>query len=212
MYKLLRFFWFEKASVRLLTEHADYRRMTSETDPDVMEGLPREYVAVRFYFRPSFPDTPENRRFAIDVIRSISRDIPVVLLNTGLALDDHEDVDVANNKNVYRVDHLMTPQRNLEVQTVIISEARAFVGSYGGLAYLGPFYGVPSVGFYSAESELIPAHLDVGWRLGKTMGAPLTALHVSSAGVLRMLLGLSGPAAESAPHFEGLPAASAGPR
>ncbi len=45
----------------------------------------------------------------------------------------------------------MTPQRNLEVQTVIISEARAFVGSYGGLAYLGPFYGVPSVGFYSAS-------------------------------------------------------------
>ena len=212
MYKLLRFFWFEKASVRLLTEHADYRRMTSETDPDVMAGLPREYVAVRFYFRPSFPDTPENRRFAIDVIRSISRDIPVVLLNTGLNLDDHEDVDVANNKNVYRVDHLMAPQRNLEVQTRIIGEARAFVGSYGGLAYLGPFYGVPSVGFYSAESELIPAHLDVGWRLGKTMGAPLTALHVSSAGMLRMLLGLSGPAAESAPHFEGLPAASAGPR
>ena len=71
------------------------------------------------------------------MIRSISRDIPVVLLNTGLALDDHEDVDVANNKNVYRVDHLMTPQRNLEVQTVIISEARAFVGSYGGLAFWG---------------------------------------------------------------------------
>jgi hypothetical protein len=220
MYKLLRFFWFEKASVRLLTEHAEYRRMDGPAEAghygspgvDVMEGLPREYVAVRFYFRPSFPDTPENRRFASDVIRSISRDIPVVLLNTGLNLDDHEDVDVANNKGVHKVDHLMTPQRNLEIQTRIISEARAFVGSYGGLAYLGPFYGVPSVGFYSAESELIPAHLDVGWRLGKTMGAPLTALHVSSAGMLRMLLGLSGQAAESTPQFEGLPAASAGPR
>jgi glycosyltransferase involved in cell wall biosynthesis len=230
MYKLLRFFWFEKASVRLLTDHAEYRKMNSpakagryEVGPakagpsdagevDVMEGLPRDYVAVRFYFRPSFPDTPENRRFAADIIRSISRDIPVVLLNTGLSLDDHEDVDVGNNKNVYRVDHLMTAQRNLEIQTRVISEARAFVGSYGGLAYLGPFYGVPSVGFYSAESELIPAHLDVGWRLGKSRGAPLTALHVSSARMLRMLLGLPGPAAESAPHLEGLPAASAGPR
>ena len=230
MYKLLRFFWFEKASVRLLTEHAEYRKMNSpakaghydvspakaghyeggETDPT--KGLPREYVAVRFYFRPSFPDTPENRRFAADVIRSISRDIPVVLLNTGLSLDDHEDVDVGNNTNVHHLGHLMTPQRNLEIQTRVISEARAFVGSYGGLAYLGPFYGVPSVGFYSAESELIPAHLDVGWRLGKSMGAPLTALHVTSAGMLRMLLGLSGPAAESTPDFEGLPAASAGPR
>ena len=133
-------------------------------------------------------------------------------MNTGLSLDDHEDVDVGNNTNVHHLGHLMTPQRNLEIQTRVISEARAFVGSYGGLAYLGPFYGVPSVGFYSAESELIPAHLDVGWRLGKSMGAPLTALHVTSAGMLRTLLGLSGPAAESTPDFEGLPAASAGPR
>ena len=64
MYKLLRFFWFEKASVRLLTEHADYRRLTPEPRLSVMAGLPNQYVAVRFYFRPSFPDTPENRRFA----------------------------------------------------------------------------------------------------------------------------------------------------
>src|SRR4030095_24955 len=176
----------------------EYRRMDGPAkaghydagDADVMEGLPREYVAVRFSFRPSFPDTPENRRFAADVIRSIARDIPVVLLNTGLSLDDHEDVDVGNNKNVYRLDHLTSPQRNLEIQTRIISEARAFVGSYGGLAYLGPFYGVPSVGFYSHESELVPAHLDVGWRLGRSTGAPLTTLDARSAGTLRMLLGI----------------------
>ena len=72
----------------------------------------------------------------------------MVLLNTGLDLDDHEDVDVPAT-SVHRVDHLMTPERNLEVQTRIISDARAFVGTYGGLAYLGPFYGVPSIGFYS---------------------------------------------------------------
>jgi glycosyltransferase involved in cell wall biosynthesis len=107
MYKLLRFFWFEKASVRLLTDHADYRRLMPPSDEGTLEGLPKDYVAVRFYFRPSFPDTPENRRFAADVIRSISRDIPVVLLNTGLSLDDHEDVDVTGTKGEHRVDHLI---------------------------------------------------------------------------------------------------------
>jgi hypothetical protein len=212
MYKLLRFFWFEKASVRLLTDHADYRRLMPPSDEGTLEGLPKDYVAVRFYFRPSFPDTPENRRFAADVIRSISRDIPVVLLNTGLSLDDHEDVDVTGTKGVHRVDHLMTPERNLDIQTRVISQARAFVGTYGGLSYVGPFYGVPSIGFYSHASELIPAHLDVGWRLGRAMDAPLTSLHVSSAGTLQMLLGLSGPAAGTAARFEGWPAASAGPR
>jgi hypothetical protein len=213
MYKLLQFFWFGKASVRLLTEHAEYRRLVSDNnDDDTLTGLPKEYVAVRFYFRPSFPDTPENRRIAADIIRSLGEYLPVVLLNTGLNVDDHEDVDVPGGKGVYRVDHLMTPQRNLEIQTRVISHARAFVGTYGGLTYLGPCYGVPSIGLYSHESELIPAHLDVGWRLGRAMAAPLTPLHVRSADTLRMLLGLSGPEEHAAPRFEGLPAASAGPR
>jgi hypothetical protein len=211
MYKLFCFFWFGKATVRLFTAHADVRRFEPQADADVLKALPKEYVAVRFYFRPSFPDTPENRRFATDVIRSLSRDVPVVLLNTGLNLDDHEDLDVAV-KSVYRVDHLMTPDRNLDIQTAVISHARAFVGTYGGMAYLGPFYGVPAVGFYSRETELIPEHLEIGWRLGRAMAAPLTALHVSSAETLRMLLGLSGPGADAAADFEGLPAASAGPR
>jgi hypothetical protein len=100
MYKLLRFFWYEKASARLLTEHTDYRRLTASPDSAAIEELPSEYVAVRFYFRPSFPDTPENRRFATGVIRSISRELPVVLLNTGLDLDDHEDLEVPGGKGV----------------------------------------------------------------------------------------------------------------
>jgi hypothetical protein len=212
MYKLLQFFWFGKASVRLLTEHAEYCRLVTDNNDDALAGLPKEYVAVRFYFRPSFPETPENRRIAADIIRSLSEYLPVVLLNTGLNVDDHEDVDVADGKGVYRVDHLMTPQRNLEIQTRVISHARAFVGTYGGLTYLGPCYGVPSIGLYSHESELIPAHLDVGWRLGRAMAAPLTPLHVKSADTLRMLLGLSGPEEHAAVRFEGLPAASAGPR
>ena len=171
---------------------------------------------MRFYFRPSFPDTPANRRFAADVIRSLSREVPVVLLNTGLNLDDHEDLQVPGGMGVHRVDHLMTPQQNLDVQTRIIANARGFVGTYGGLAYLGPFYGVPSVGFYTNAAELVPAHLDVGWRLGRLTGAPLSVVDATSAGMMRLLFGGSGPrqaadAAEAA--LRAVTAASAaGPR
>jgi hypothetical protein len=171
--------------------------------------LPKEYVAVRFYFRPSFPDTPANRRFAADMIREISREVPVVLLNTGLNLDDHEDIDVSDGKGVYRVDNLMTPQRNLAVQTRVIANARAFVGTYGGLAYVAPCYGVPSVGIYSNEAELIPAHLDAGWRLGRSMGAPVVALDARGVGLLRTLLGLTNDAARD---IRPLKTASGGPR
>ncbi len=187
MYRLLRFYWFEKAGVRLLTRHTDYQALVPMERSAALKDLPSEYVAVRFYFRPSFPDTPENRRFAADVIRSISRETPVVLLNTGLQLDDHEDMSVEDGR-VFRVDHLMALERNLEVQTEIISHARAFVGTYGGLAYLAPFYGVPSISFYSTESELIPAHLDTAWRLARTLKVPVAAVPTATAGWLRFVL------------------------
>ena len=187
MYKLLRFCWFEKAGMGLLKYHTEYRRLAPVERSQALKDLPREFVAVRFYFRPSFPDTAENRRFAMDTIRSISRDVPVVLLNTGLRPDEHEDLDVPGS-GVYRVDRLMMLEQNLEIQTEIISHARAFVGTYGGLAYVGPFYGVPSISFYSTESELVPAHLDVSWRLGQAMGVPVSVVHTQMAGLLRTLL------------------------
>ena len=201
MYKLLRFYWFEKAGAALLTKHTVYTTLTPPEPLPAVEGLPAEYVAVRFYFRPSFPDTPENRRFAADTIQAISREMPVVLLNTGISLDEHDDVQVPGGQGVYRVDHLMTPGANLELQTRIISRARAFVGTYGGLAYVAPFYGVPVIGFYSDETELVPAHLDVGWRLGKLIGTPAVALDTRSAPLLNMLF--EGAAAPLAPAAAG---------
>ena len=188
MYRILRFYWFEKAGIGLLDRHTEFRRLAPIERTAALKDLPADYIAVRFYFRPSFPDTPENQRFAAHVIRSLSEEIPVVLLNTGLRLDDHDDMDVPG-KNIYRVDDLMRLEQNLEIQTEIISHARAFVGTYGGLAYLGPFYGVPSVSFYSTEEELVPAHLDVSWRLGRTMSVSVTTLHTKMAGLLRGALG-----------------------
>jgi hypothetical protein len=186
MYRLLRFYWYEKAGIGLLKHHTEYRPLVPVERRAALAGLPADYVAVRFYFRPSFPDTPENHRFAADLIRSLSRTVPVVLLNTGLKLDDHADLTMPGS-GVFHVEELMRPEQNLEVQTEIISHARAFVGTYGGLAYLGPFYGVPSISFYSTEAELIPAHLDVGWQLGETMNAPMTALHTGLAGLLHTI-------------------------
>jgi hypothetical protein len=53
----------------------------------------------------------------------------------------------------------MSAETNLAVQTVAISRARGFVGTYGGLAYLGPFLGVPSISFSSEPEHTQPWHL-----------------------------------------------------
>jgi hypothetical protein len=136
--------------------------------PDLgpLEGrLPDDYVAVRFYGRPSFPDSPEARRLAESVIRSITRSTSVVLLNNWLELDDHSDVDLSLGDNVVTIDELMEPANNLHIQTIALSRARGFVGTYGGLSYLAPFLNVPSVGFSSIPGYAAPWHLDLAQRI-----------------------------------------------
>ena len=185
MYRMLRYYWFEKGAVSLLKDHTEYVRLPSAGEP--IPDLPRDYVALRFYFRPSFPDTRENRRFIASTVKSIARHTAVVVLNTGLNLDDHEDFSPDEDVRVHRVDHLMTPSRNLEIQSRVIQHARAFVGTYGGLAYLGPFYGVPSVGVYSDIKHIVLTHLDTSERLCRHVDSSLVTLDTASAGPLQMM-------------------------
>lgn len=183
MYNLYRYYWYEKGSISLIRDHSEFRRLP--TLKPMPAGLPREYVAVRFYFRPSFPDTPENRAFVTTAIQTLAAHVPVVLLNTGLALDDHEDFWPDDLRNVHDVRAMMTPRENLDTQTRIIAGARAFVGTYGGLAYLGPLLGIPSVGVYSEMNHIIPAHLDISDRLCAAMKTPMVTLDVRASELLR---------------------------
>ena len=137
----------------------------------VLDGvLPDEYVAVRFYFRSSFPDSRENREFASDVVQRLAGKQPVVLLNTSLTLDDHADFATATGGRVVTIDHAMHPWDNLHVQTIAISRASAFVGTYGGLAYLAPLFGVPSVGFSSLPECTRPWHLELAQNVFRAPG------------------------------------------
>lgn len=142
--------------------------------------LPDDYVAVRFYFRPSFPDTEENRRFAAAVVDSLAAHTTVALLNTGIELDDHRDFASSPNERVIPVGQLASPADNLHVQTIALSRARAFVGTYGGLSYLAPFLRVPSLAFSSAPEHTHPWHLELAQRVFACNGwAPLLALRPS---------------------------------
>lgn len=129
--------------------------------------LPDEYVAVRFYSRPSFPDCNETRAFARSVVVSLARHTNVVLLNNGMELDDHADhlEGFALPERVHSIDHLMTPETNLDVQTAAIGRSRAFVGTYGGLSYLAPYLGVPSVGFSTLPEYTFHGHLNLAERV-----------------------------------------------
>jgi len=138
-----------------------YRPM-SAPEPGVLAGqLPEEFVAVRFYFRASFPDTEENVDFARRTVEALAEHTDVVLLNPSISVDDHWDFEPAGGGRVIRIDHLMTPRTNLAVQTAAVARAQAFVGTYGGLAYLPPMLGVRSDSVFSDPSRFKHHHQEL---------------------------------------------------
>ncbi|MBF8299646.1 MAG: hypothetical protein HW394_16 [Acidobacteria bacterium] len=190
MYRLFMPFWKDLALIASVEKYAAYERLPAVDDP-VLRDLPADYVAARFYFSECFPDTPANRAFVASTIDSISRQTPVVLLNTPFAVDDHRDWEPAGGR-VYTVSAHMAATRNLAVQTAVISRARAFVGTYGGYSYLAPFCGVPSLAFYS-ERTFKASHLQVARRALERLGhAALVPMHVSDVPLLRLAAGAVG--------------------
>jgi hypothetical protein len=77
-----------------------------------------------------------------------------------------------------------SPAENLAWQTSIIAGADAFVGTYGGFAYLAPFCGIRSIAFYS-DRNYFTYHLGLAQRAFSEIGsAPLEAIDVATARIL----------------------------
>ena len=172
MYHVLAPFWTGQAPHTLADRYLRFDRITP---PPLADGihLPEDFIAVKFYFNPSFPDTPANRRFAADVIALLAGNRPVVLMTTGFRVDEHPEVSDVSANVTSIADHLV-PRNNLEVQTAVVARARAFVGTYGGFSYVPTFVGVPSYSFYSNPS-FNPRHLDVIKAASVELTVPYTA-------------------------------------
>jgi hypothetical protein len=157
MFTRLRGLWFKDESIDTLWPRVEYRRL--DVAPEPVAGLPGDYVAVKAYFNEVLPGSDENRAFFRSVVERLAERTDVVLLSTGLLVDDHEEWAHVH-KRVHPVEHLLRPEDNLAVQTRIIAAARGLVATYGGFSYLGPCLGVPTRTFYAVEQS-VPLHLEV---------------------------------------------------
>ena len=190
MYRLFHPYWKEQMSSSLVDTFASFQRLPPVDASDIASALPADYVAVRFYFNESFPDTEENKRFVTRLIDTLTERGDVVLLNPDLHIDDHWEMKIARNPRVHSVDHLMTPRNNLEIQTKVISRSRAFVGTYGGLSYLAPMYGVTALAFYSHREKFSSQHLEVARRVfGGFKRGSYVVLDTSDTEVLGLAFG-----------------------
>ena len=169
MYRLFSLFWSGQRAMSFLDAHTRFEPIVP---PRILEEgrLPREYVAVKFYAARSLPDTPDVRRTLAWFVESLAERTTVVLLDTGLVLDEHMDYSFGPSGRVISAKSWMTPANNLGVQTQIIAGAQAFAGTCGSVAWLAPMLGVHTSAVY-VDPKWLHAHLGVMLRACHRAGA-----------------------------------------
>jgi hypothetical protein len=167
MYRLFQQFMLGHRASSFLLRRTRYRRLQV---PDVpLPVLPADYVAVKFYTAASLPPTPAITRMLQSMVLALAEQHPVVMLDTGLALDDHDDYTFARAGRIHTVRDELRPQDNLAVQTAIIAKARAFVGTCGSVAWLAPMLGVDTTAVL-ADARFLHGHLQVARQVFQTLG------------------------------------------
>ena len=185
LYRLFHQFWLGHRPPSFLEKRTKYRLMAA---PAVeLPALPPEFAAVKFYTAASLPPTDTVRRALQSVVLGLAERMPVVMLDTGLALDDHEDYSFAAAR-IQSVRESLRPRDNLAVQTAIISRASSFVGTCGALAWLAPMLGVDTTAVL-ADARFLHGHLQVARRVYATIcGGRFSPLDLSAVDQLGLSL------------------------
>ena len=195
MYRLFTSYWKEEAVLEPITAFLRYAPLPAPPPHPVTRSLPVDYVAAKFYFSQSFPDTAANRAFVQRALATVAAQLPVVVLSAGAPLDDHHDALVATGSQVHAIH--ADVRDNLAAQSAVVAGARGFIGTYGGFSYLAPMYGVDSLSFFSAREKLVPFHLEHAQRVyGSGPGGRFLAVDVADAGAVSMTF----PRAQAAVH------------
>lgn len=155
MYRLFENYWKGRKSISSIERLLSYSCLSRLPVPDNLKNS--DYIAVKFYYSDSFPKTKQNQDFVDELISRLSSKNNVVLMHTGLKIDDHSELQVKKGNIIMM--NSVKPNENLFEQTKILSNAKAFYGTYGGFSYLPPLFGVPSYSFYSDEEKFHLGHL-----------------------------------------------------
>ena len=133
-----------------LAEHARYDRFDTPPLPQTDVPGKEPYVAASFWFNNCFPDSPGHRQIIDDVLQEVSRLAPVVIINPG-RVPGLSDAIAAND----RIRVVVPPETDhtLRDQAAVISGARAFLGTFGGMSLMAPFYNVPASLVFAEEAQ-----------------------------------------------------------
>ena len=171
MFRLFRHAWHGNVAMDVFWNHTRYERLRRETFADGLElPLPPEFIAAKLYTGPALSRSDATREALRQLVTRAASGLPLVLLATRFGLDEHDDFDFSGIPGVIDAQRWMTPRTNLDVQLAIVARSRAFLSACGGLAWVAPFIGVPTVAVYDSDHLLAP-HLLVERQAGKRTGA-----------------------------------------
>jgi hypothetical protein len=153
MFRLFRHVWHDTLPFDYFWTHTRYARLAP---PVTLPGLPPEFSVVKFYSGAALPPDDWTRRRLRALVAQEAAVRPVILLDSGVAVDEHEDYTFDDLPNVTSAREWMTPATNLAVQTMLIARARVFLGTCGGLAWLAPFLGTTTIAAYADDRQLVP--------------------------------------------------------
>jgi hypothetical protein len=183
MFKLFREVWHGNLPMDLLWQRTRYETM-SAPPPNANDDIPKDFVAVKLYSGPALTMSDPTRASLRDVVAKAATIAPVVLLDVDLGIDEHRDLELDDLPGVTSARSLMDARTNLGVQIALIARSRFFLSSCGGLAWLAPFLGVPTVAVYDTDHLLAP-HLLVARQAGARSGAAeFSALDLRGVGRL----------------------------
>jgi hypothetical protein len=169
LFGLFRNVWYGNLPLDVLWRHVRHS-LTADLPAPVTQGLPDEFIAARLYAGPALSASPQSARAVRTLVAQAARLAPVVLLDYDPGLDEHRSLDLNGLPGVVSVGARMNPRNNLGEQVALIARSRYFLGTCGGLAWLAPFLGVPTVAVYD-DDRLIAPHLLVARQAGALVKA-----------------------------------------
>ncbi len=166
LYGLFRTTWLKRFGGEIFLPALDYAPLPRDLPRP--EGLPFEgpYVAVKFY-RSEFFEGERVAPFVERLLRRLTERHRVVLLNTGLRVDDHSDaaelLPGIPRDRLVDATPLLGASDNLAVQTALVAHADKLYCTFGGFSYLGPLLGVDTLSFFT-HTHFVSSHLDLALR------------------------------------------------
>lgn len=193
MYWGLAPYWEETQGFRYLQKFTNYTPIPKPATFPGSEQLPKDYVAVKFYSRqPTLPyPDPDVERFLQHTVATIAAQTPVVLLASSTEYDDHSDIPIVG-PNIFSLGANCPPEQNLLMQASVMAHAKAFVGTYGGMAQLAVRLGVPSVSVWKEFGGTAHAHLSLQSWISKATKVPFVTGSIEDAGLWQGVLSIPG--------------------